>query len=572
MVRLRPIALTLIIFLPFASFWVDQSSATTDKSIGLAPNSPKIRRVSAKSSMSVATRPGNVLLKSKQSNAAQTKPDTNSSQGAAQSLTIEKKSVASLPSSSGEKLYPSYRKTNPDLILSLPQAIQIALARNLTMADSRLAVEEREYQRREAYSDFFPTMTVQYGATWDRYWNPFYFLGLYGNNNSTYSYFQQQVRLSGAYQAYHEKNGKYPFWGPPNALNQQPGAPNGLYPYRIDPYRMFVGSITMTQPIFTGGQVVNNYKYARLGKENSGLQFELNRQDLILNVNQAYYQMMQAQKLLQVSNAAIRALEALVNQTKEFYKAGTVPKVDVLSTEGQLAQARIQRTQAIADIARSQATLNYLLRNPQETPIQIIEDMSYAPSQYKLTEAYAIAAINRLEIRQANISVDQALTLIKSAKADALPNINLSLTGARYNDDWNVIDPEAFNDWRIQGLLTWTFDLFRKRSTVAERRTTEARNFVQRELQVETVMDEVKQAYEDMERNYKTIGDNKASVEFQTENFRINQERYREQVATYVEVLDAQRQLQLAQGNYYISICGFKISQATLERKMGTLR
>jgi outer membrane protein TolC len=85
-------------------------------------------------------------------------------------------------------------------------------------------------------------------------------------------------------------------------------------------------------------------------------------------------------------------------------------------------------------------------------------------------------------------------------------------------------------------------------------------------------MNEVKQAYEDMQRNYQNIADNKAAVEFQSENFRINQERYREQVATYVEVLDAQRQLQLAQGNFYIAISGFKISQATLERKMGILK
>ena len=344
------------------------------------------------------------------------------------------------------------------------------------------------------------------------------------------------------------------------------------YPYRIDPYRQFSGALTITQPIFSGGKLINDYKYAKLGVDYTGIQFEVNRQDLILNVNQAYYQMMQAEKLLQVSNAAIRALEALVNQTKEFYKAGTVAKVDVLSTEGQLAQARIQRTQSISDIAQNQATLNYLLRNPQETPTQIIEDMSYNPSQYRLPDAYAIAAANRLEIRQANISVDQALALIKSAKADVMPNIDVALSGTRYNDDWNVIDPEGFNDWRIQGLLTWTFDMFRKRSTVAERRTTEARTFVNRELLVETVMNEVKQAYEDMQRNYQNIADNKASVEFQSENFRINQERYREQVATYVEVLDAQRQLQLAQGNFYISICGFKISQATLERKMGILK
>jgi outer membrane protein TolC len=114
--------------------------------------------------------------------------------------------------------------------------------------------------------------------------------------------------------------------------------------------------------------------------------------------------------------------------------------------------------------------------------------------------------------------------------------------------------------------------MFKKRSTVSERRTAEARAFVNRELLVETIMNEVKQAYEDMKRSEKDIADNKAAVEFRSENFRINQERYKEQVATYVEVLDAQRQLSLSEGDYYISLMGYKINTAILMRKMGILR
>ncbi|MCX5873105.1 MAG: TolC family protein, partial [Deltaproteobacteria bacterium] len=221
---------------------------------------------------------------------------------------------------------------------------------------------------------------------------------------------------------------------------------------------------------------------------------------------------------------------------------------------------------------KNQATLNYLLRNPQETPTQIIEDMSHTPSEYRLPDSYAIAAANRLEIRQANISVDQAMALVKSAKADLMPNISVIGTGTRQNDDWNIIDPEGTNDWQIKGLLTWTFDMFRRRSSVAEKRTSQARAFVNRELLVETVMNEVKQAYEDMKRSESDIADYKAAVAFRTENFRINQERYKEQVATYVEVLDAQRQLSLSEGDYYTSLMGYKINRATLERKMGILR
>ncbi|MGC8603001.1 MAG: TolC family protein [Desulfomonilaceae bacterium] len=566
MARLGPIALTLITFIVFAGFWDDESSAAANKQLATASSNHQIAGLPIRTAGLRPANPRVNRLKRKSSKLPQTNSDSNistekSSQDASKSLTIEKKSVETPGSSLEENLSSTNKKTTSEMTLSLPQAIRIAIARNLTMANSRLAAQEKEYQRREAYSDFFPSITLQGAATWDRYWNPLFYMGLYGNNNSTYAYQQQQVRLENVWDQAPAGNKPFAY---PN--------PNGSYPYRIDPYRQFIGALTITQPIFSGGKLINDYKYARLGVDYSDIQFEIDRQDLTLNVNQAYYQMMQAEKLLEVSNAAIRALEALVRQSREFYKAGTVAKVDVLSAEGQLAQARIQRTQSIADIAQNQATLNYLLRNPQETPVEIIEDMSYEPSQYKLPDVYAIAAANRLEIRQANISVDQAMAMIKSAKAAVLPNVDLAIFATRYNDDWNVVDPEAFGDSRIQGLLSWTFDLFRKRSTIAERRTTEARAFVNRELLVETVMNEVKQAYEDMRRNFKNIADNKASVEFQTENFRINLERYKEQVNTYVEVLDAQRQLQLAQGNYYIAICGFKINQATLERRMGILK
>ncbi len=62
------------------------------------------------------------------------------------------------------------------------------------------------------------------------------------------------------------------------------------------------------------------------------------------------------------------------------------------------------------------------------------------------------------------------------------------------------------------------------------------------------------------------------AVRFRRESFRISRLEYEQQVATYVEVLDAQRQLSLAQADYHLSTAAYKINQATLERKMGILK
>ena len=423
------------------------------------------------------------------------------------------------------------------------------------MADSRLAVAEKEHLRRESFSDFFPSLALQYTATADKYRKQIsiYSVGgqLAGNNVQA---------LRGIQPSRWTVRGDPPH----NGL-----APS--YPYRIDPYRSFGISATLTQPVFTGGKLLNDYKFAKLAVDYSDLQFEIDRQDLTLEVYEAYYQMLQSTKLLEVANESIRALEAFRDQAKAFYRHQVSTQVDVLSAEGQLAQARIQRTQARTYIERARASLNLLLRYPQETHTEIVEDLSYQPSPYRVSEIYATAAANRLEIRQANISVDQARALLKSAEADLLPSVSVQVSAARLNDDWNVFDPEGNNSWGIIGLLSWSFDIFRQHETVKEKRASQARAFVTREQLVEDIAKEVKQAYLDMKRSQQDIQDSRDAVAFRRENFRVIQRRYKEQVATYVEVLDAQRQLSQSEQDYITSVIGYMTNRAVLERNMGIL-
>ncbi len=442
-----------------------------------------------------------------------------------------------------------HRGARQDAKLNLRQTVSVALDRNLRLADSRLATQEKEHQRREAFSDFFPSISVQYAATWYRY---------------------QQLANIEAFAG--TSPGRWIVRGFGTGASSEVPLLAPFYPYRIDPYRFFTLTATMTQPIFTGGKLLNDYKFAKLGVDYSAIQYQVDTQDLILDVYEAYYQLIQAEKLLEVAEQSIRALEALRNQTREFFKAGVVAKVDVLSTEGQLAQARIQRTQSLTEVQRQKAQLNFLLRYPLETPIDVVQDINYRPNAYRVPEIYSTAAANRLEIRQANISVEQALALLKSSKGDLLPAVSLQTQGSRVNDDWNTFDPEGTNDWRIQGLLTWTFDIFRTRETVKERRASQARAFVAREQLVEQIMNEVKSAFVDMKRSESDIQDNRKAVEYRQENFRINRERYKEQVATYIEVLDAQRQLAQAQGDYYTALIGYRVNQAVVERRLGILR
>ncbi|MGC8604572.1 MAG: TolC family protein, partial [Desulfomonilaceae bacterium] len=259
MERLRSVVLLpTIVALIFSGIWTDWCKAAP-----LTSSNSKLEGPSSASS-SGAIKLKNNRLKVQKKSPRRTVPlfhplKHDKRMDTAKPLTIKNLENNSPAVSSLDKCFPTYRQNNLDPTLSLPQAIQTALARNLSMADSRLAVEEKEYQRREAYSDFFPSITFQYGATWDRYWNLLYLMGLYGMQDSRYATGQQAYRFRNK-----------------NSTNMQ----QAWYPYRIDPFRQFTGSVTITQPIFSGGKLINDYKFARLGVDYSSIQYEVNRQDL----------------------------------------------------------------------------------------------------------------------------------------------------------------------------------------------------------------------------------------------------------------------------------------------------
>jgi outer membrane protein len=64
----------------------------------------------------------------------------------------------------------------------------------------------------------------------------------------------------------------------------------------------------------------------------------------------------------------------------------------------------------------------------------------------------------------------------------------------------------------------------------------------------------------------------KKAIEQAEENFRINTERYREQVGTSTEVIDAQTLLTKTRADHFNALGDLNINQARLDRAMGVTR
>lgn len=442
------------------------------------------------------------------------------------------------------------RSTKPPkrgrLRLSLQQAVQTTLSRNPLVGEALAQIMQSVWQQQEVYSDFFPSAGIVYQGTWHRYAVG----GGFGPPDHESRWFRDTRKL--------------------RALGIDPRYID--YPYRVDPWKRFSGTLAVTQPVYQGGQTVANFNSAKLQVTNSELQLQVDRQNLILAVYQAYYQMMLGEMLLEVNAESISTLKQLKSLNEKFLRAGTVTKTDVLSTENQLYSAYVEQRGIISSIEVARATLNNLLSNPPETPVEIEQDYKQRANPYRVPQIYNTAMTNRDEIVQATIAIRTAIEATKVANAALLPSASLVAQGTRSNDDWNILDPEGNNDWTLTGVLTWTFNMFRNNSTVKEKREAVNQQVFARQALVQQISQDVKIAYLNMKTSEGNIDDYRRAVATQTENFRLFQVRYKQGDVSFTDVLIAENQLVSGKANYYTALINYRINQAILERAMGILR
>jgi outer membrane protein TolC len=86
----------------------------------------------------------------------------------------------------------------------------------------------------------------------------------------------------------------------------------------------------------------------------------------------------------------------------------------------------------------------------------------------------------------------------------------------------------------------------------------------------EAIALEIQDALLALDEAEKNIPTTKKAMEQAEENLRVNQERYKAQVTTITEVLDAQFLLTRARVNYFTALYGHNLSRARLDRALGS--
>jgi outer membrane protein len=415
---------------------------------------------------------------------------------------------------------------DPPAVLSLGDTINMALDANLNLKQSQEEVRAAAENRKASITQFFPTLSASYD---------------YLHRNR-----EQTQELTGL--------------GP---------APDFIV--RPDDEYTFVTSFN--QPIFRGFSLINQYRIADLGLDAAEISEKITRQDVILDAKNAFYSVLKALKLLEVAKQRVSQIAAQKKVAENFYEVGMSPLNDLLESQASLANARQDEIVALNDLAIAKSQFNTLLRRQVNAPVELQDILDYSPFVYDFQYCLDTAKESRLEITVADLDVEIAQKEVNLAKKDYMPSVNLRGEYVRVGDDWQSSGGEGISDaksWNVRATAEWDFwEWGRTHFGVREKLHRLSQTQYRREQILDNIELEVKSAFLRTRESEKNILTVEKAIEQAKENFRINQERFKEQVATTTDVLDAQTLLSDTLTNYFNALYNFKIAKATLYRAMG---
>jgi outer membrane protein len=420
--------------------------------------------------------------------------------------------------------------------LTLEESIKIATERSLTLHSAAVGVVGSEFRRKEAVTNFLPLWTGQYG--WTRSSQP-------------------QVL------------------GTQSVLSVTPGpggtvsVSSGITPDK-DIYNF---NTTVSQPLYTGGLNLANYRTAKLGVDLSKETLETAKRDLVLQVRVGYLTIVRAEKFLLVAQQQVKQFEAQLEVTKAFFEVGIVPKNDVLLAEVNLANAKQSLVKAENDLATAKASFNILLRREINTPFEVVDILEYKAFPLTYQDSIGESMRQRPEIRTAQLNIDQAKEGVKIARSGFFPTISLLGGYNRSSDDFDLSGGDNFRDnWAIQALATFTlWNWGNTAFKVGETKVKVTQAEDAKGQLIDSITLEVRNDYLNMQVAEKNIRVAEKAVEQAEENLRMNEERYKYQVATQTDVIIAVTLLGQAQTNYYGALSDFNVAKAQLERSMGRM-
>lgn len=297
-------------------------------------------------------------------------------------------------------------------------------------------------------------------------------------------------------------------------------------------------SINVSQTVFNGFRLTNLYKQSQLNLETSQLELNRIKDDISLNVVNAYLNVLFNIENLEIAQAQLEFTQKQLDQVKQLVDAGVQPSANIYDAQATLSNDVQNVTVAENNYQLALLTLSQLLQLPFEGfDVEVInlDDPSAELMYDNATPIVSYALQNRNEIKVAQKNIENSKLNTEISKSGFLPSVSFGYGFGSNVFYTNLYDTEDsfFNQLNNQKGHRFTlnvnvpiFSQFQNKTNVAKAEIQEKNallNLEQTKLNLES---NVQRAFTDAKAAFRAYEAAKVSLEAQKIAFQNSQERY----------------------------------------------
>ena len=389
---------------------------------------------------------------------------------------------------------------------SLAQCKKLALENNARMKNARLEVSSARQTKEEAFTNFFPSLSA-----------------------SALGYNANQPLV--------EAN----LGGMPLALLK-----NGI-----------VGDITVTQPLFAGGQIVNGNKLAQLGVEVSRFKQEQSAKEVLLTTEVYYWQIISLNEKLKTLAIVEQLVNSLYKDVDAAVKAGVKNRNDLLQVQLRKNSVASDRLQLENGLKLSRMLLGqYVGLKADSLSIEPVSfDEPASPEKLRTDHGAALLTTPEYQLLAKNVEANRLQQKITVGKY--LPTVGI---GASYMYD-DLMDKDNTTAMVFAKVSVPISDWWGGSHAIKKQKfqTMMAQN--EQRNNSDLLLIQMQKLWNDVEESYKQVKLAEESVVTATENVRLNTNYYQAGTTTLSDLLDSQLLLQQSRNQHTDAYTQYLIKQ-----------
>ena len=331
----------------------------------------------------------------------------------------------------------------------------------------------------------------------------------------------------------------------------------------------FTSSLSLKQPLFTGGKVTSAYKMASLGQKASQLNLEYTKENVLFATEEAYWKVVSLTQKTQVTQSYLLLVEEVLRKVQDSYDVGMINKNQLLQAKVKYNEVVLLNQEAQNGLQLATMALAQHIGFSLDSKLITSDSLSLSPSDIALNHYSADDYEQRPDYNILKIKQNIADWNIKLKRSDFLPQIGIL---ASYNYFSYQLNDQNHDDFNANVMAQFSLPIFQWGDSfykVNEAKAKLKEETFSLENSIDLMKLQINQSLNEVDNKKAKYSLSQTALAQADEYLQLETDNYDVGMTTLTDLLNAQSQWQKAYSDYIDAQLELNLAYKQLQKRCG---